>query len=59
MSGDLILGDDETSPRRMHALVYDGAEIDLPPGDYRVDARKGLEYAFVDQKVDIARTRKS
>ena len=53
MSGDLILGDDETSPRRLHAYVYDGAEIDLPPGSYRVEARKGLEYSFVDQPVEI------
>jgi hypothetical protein len=53
MSGDLILGDDETSPRRMHAYVYDRAEIDVPPGTYRVEARKGLEYAFVDQQVEI------
>jgi hypothetical protein len=53
MSGDLILGDDETSPRRLHAYVYDGAEMDLPPGRYRIEARKGLEYAFVDQQVEI------
>ncbi len=53
MSGDLILGDDETSPRRLYAYAYDRAEIDLAPGMYRVEARKGLEYAFVDQQVDI------
>ena len=53
MSGDLILGDDETSPRRLHSYVYDGAEIDLPPGEYRIEARRGLEYNFVDQRVDI------
>ncbi|MCC6537047.1 MAG: hypothetical protein IT162_05825, partial [Bryobacterales bacterium] len=45
MSGDLILGDDDTSPRRLHAYVYDGAAIDLAPGEYRVEARKGYEYA--------------
>ena len=53
MSGDLILGDDETSPRRLYAYLYDGAEMDLPPGSYRLEARKGLEYAFVDQPVEI------
>ena len=53
MSGDLILGDDETSPRRLYAYVYDGAEVDLPPGSYRLEARKGLEYAFVDQPLEV------
>jgi hypothetical protein len=50
-AGDLILGDDNTSPRRLYAYVYDGAEIDLPPGEYRVEARKGLEYEPVDARV--------
>lgn len=53
MSVDLILGDGETSPRRLYAYFSDGAEIDLPPGEYRVEARKGYEYAFVDQRVKV------
>jgi hypothetical protein len=56
MSGDLILGDDETSPRRLHAYVYDGAEIDLPPGTYRMEARKGHEYKAVDSQVQAGAT---
>lgn len=56
MSGDLILGDDETSPRQLWAYTYDGAEIDLPPGRYRIEARKGLEYRFVDQSVEVTRS---
>ncbi len=43
-AGDLILGDDKTTPRQLWALVYDGALIDLPPGDYTFAAGKGLEY---------------
>lgn len=31
-ANDLILGDGDTTPLEVHALVYDGAEIDLPPG---------------------------
>lgn len=56
MSGDLILGDDETSPRQLFAYAYDGAQIDLKPGPYRMEARKGLEYKFVDQTVEVTRT---
>ncbi len=59
MSGDLILGDDSTSPRELHAYVYDGAEIDLPPGRYRLQARKGLDYEFVDRTIEIAATGQS
>ncbi|MFN7923201.1 MAG: CehA/McbA family metallohydrolase [Bryobacteraceae bacterium] len=53
-AGDLILGDDETSPRRLYAYVYDGHQIDLPPGDYTLDASKGLDYRYVHQTVSIA-----
>lgn len=52
-AGDLILGDGTETPLELHALVYDGAEIDLPPGRYKFTARKGLEYAVVDKQVDI------
>src|ERR1700682_5144130 len=31
-ANDLILGDAQFSPLEVHALVYDGAEVDLPPG---------------------------
>jgi len=46
-AGDLILGDGEKSPFELHALVYDGAEIDLPPGDYTFHATKGFEYETI------------
>ena len=46
-AGDLILGDGEKSPFELHALVYDGAEIDLPPGDYTFHATKGFEYESI------------
>lgn len=52
-AGDLILGDGEQSPLEMHALVYDGARIDLPPGRYTIQARKGLEYDIVHQEVAV------
>src|SRR5438270_2064007 len=39
-SNDLILGDGEGTPLQVHALVYDGAEIDLPPGSYNFHATK-------------------
>jgi hypothetical protein len=52
-AGDLILGDDDTSPRRLYAYVYDGAEIDLPAGRFHIDARKGLEYSPVSRDIDI------
>src|SRR4051794_35884758 len=41
---DLILGDGTETPLEVHALVYDGAQIDLPPGAYTFSGRKGLEY---------------
>src|SRR5215467_5768469 len=50
---DLILGDGTETPLELHALVYDGAEIDLPPGRYTFAARKGLEYELVNKQVDI------
>lgn len=50
---DLILGDGAETPLELHALVHDGAEIDLPPGRYNFAARKGLEYEFVNRQVDI------
>lgn len=53
MSGDLILGDGETSLLELHAYVYDGAQIDLPPGRYTFHARKGFEYAPVAQTLEI------
>ncbi len=48
--GDLLLGD---GPFELHAYVYDGAEIDLPPGRYLFAARKGFEYEPIEQKVEI------
>jgi hypothetical protein len=53
MAGDLILGDGKETPLTLYALVYDGAQIDLPPGRYRLEARKGYEYEIVRQEVDI------
>ncbi len=52
-SNDLILGDAEETPLQLHALVYDGAEIDLPSGRYNLHATKGYEYQIVDQALDI------
>ena len=54
-SNDLILGDDVSVPRQVHALVYDGAEIDLPVGRYTLHANKGFEYQTVDVPLTIAR----
>lgn len=54
-AADLILGDGKETPLELHALVYDGAEIDLPPGRYTFAARKGLEYDVVNKQVDIAK----
>jgi len=53
-AGDLILGDDETSPRRLYAYVYDGAEIDLPHGRYSLEATKGPDYHRVTRELDIS-----
>ena len=55
-AGDVILGDDETAPRELWALVYDGAEIDLPPGEYTFTARKGFEYREVRLPVSVTST---
>jgi hypothetical protein len=55
-AGDLILGDDEITPRELWALVYDGAEIDLPRGEYNFVARKGFEYGELRQTVSVAST---
>lgn len=52
-AGDIILGDGTEIPLELHALVYDGAEIDLPPGRYTFAARKGLEYDLLRKEVDI------
>jgi hypothetical protein len=52
-AGDLILGDGKETPLTMWALSYDGAEIDLPPGRYRIDARKGYEYDIAHREVEI------
>jgi hypothetical protein len=53
-SNDLILGD-VTTPRQMHALVYDGAEIDVPAGRYNLHANKGFEYQTVDMPLTVSR----
>lgn len=52
-AGDLILGDDQETPRELHALVYNGALIDLVPGDYTFAAGKGLEYERVRLPVKV------
>lgn len=54
-SNDLILGDGQETPLELHALVYDKAEIDLPPGRYSFHATKGYEYEAIDQTVEIAK----
>src|SRR5947207_3717514 len=51
-SNDLILGDGEGTPLQVHALVYDRADIDLPPGSYNFHATKGYEYQTIDQAVN-------
>ena len=53
---DLILGDGGAAPLELHALVYDGAQIDLPAGVYTFHARKGLEYEFVNERVEVGKT---
>lgn len=52
-AGDLILGDGKETPLTLHALVYDGQQIDLPPGRYTFEARKGFEYEIARQEVEI------
>ncbi len=62
-SNDLILGDGggngEGTPLQVHALVYDGAEIDLPPGRYNFHASKGYEYETIDEPVNIAKPQRA
>ena len=53
MAGDVILGDGDTSPLELHAYVYDNTEIDLPPGRYTFQARKGLEYEPISKQAEI------
>jgi hypothetical protein len=52
-AGNLVLGDGEETPYEVHALAYDGARIDLPPGRYLFEARKGFEYEPVSREVEI------
>ncbi len=52
-AGDLILGDGDETPLELHALVYDSALIDLPPGRYNFHASKGYEYQTVNESVDV------
>ena len=56
-AGNLILGDGEKSPFELHALVYDGAEIDLPPGDYTFHATKGFEYEIIRTPVRVTQSK--
>ncbi len=51
---DVILGDGEDTAFEVHALVYNGAQIDLPPGRYTFVARKGFEYEPVRIEVEIS-----
>lgn len=53
MSGDLILGDGDTSLLELHAYVYDRHPIDLPPGRYTFHARKGFEYEPVMKTIEV------
>jgi hypothetical protein len=53
-ANDLILGDNKTSPFTLYALLYDGALVDLPPGNYHVEARHGYEYDIVRKDVTIS-----
>lgn len=58
-ANDLILGDDMETPRQMHALVYDGAEIDLPVGHYNLHANKGFEYQTINLPLTISRAERT
>lgn len=49
-AGDVILGDGEHRPFEVHALIYDGAEVDLLPGRYSMVGRKGFEYEPVQSE---------
>ena len=54
-SNDLILGDGQDTPLEVHALVYDGAQVDLPVGKYNFHATKGYEYETIDQPFEITK----
>lgn len=58
-ANDLILGDGQASPLEVHALVYDGTEIDLPPGHYKFHANKGYEYETIDLPVNVEKPERS
>lgn len=58
-SNDLILGDGQDTPLEVHALVYDGAEIDLPVGRYNFHATKGYEFEIIDQPVEIKKAERT
>jgi TolB protein len=58
-ANDLILGDGQDTPLEVHALVYDGTEIDLPPGKYNFHANKGYEYQTLDVPVEIRKAERS
>ena len=56
MSGDLIMG---TAGDQLHAYVHDGAEIDLPHGEYTFEARRGLEFIPMRRQVAVAGERQT
>jgi hypothetical protein len=58
-SNDIILGDGQVSPLEVHALVYDGTEVDLPPGHYNFHANKGYEYDTIDLPVEIKKAERT
>src|SRR5580704_17873300 len=53
-SNDLILGDGESTPLTLYALVHDGVEIDLRPGKYHIEATRGYEVQFLQQELSIS-----
>jgi len=53
-SNDLILGDGESTPLTLYALVHDGAEIDLRPGKYHIEATRGYEVQSLRQELSIS-----
>ena len=58
-ANDVILGDGQVAPLEIHALVYDDAEIDLPPGSYTFHSNKGFEYQTNDVAVEIRKAERS